>query len=186
MCIRDRVSGYDDGVIAPSERIAPLQPDHLAYVIYTSGSTGTPKGAANTHAGRVNDLLSMQDILQLTEEDRILHKTSLSFDVSVWEIFHALSIGCQVIIAKPGRVNDSQYYRDIVNKHAVTVTQFVPSMLCMIVDDLEPGDWASIRHLIVGGEALNSSVQTQLHNALPHAHLWNICLLYTSPSPRDS
>ena len=35
---------YDDGVIAASERIAPLQPDHLAYVIYTSGSTGTPKG----------------------------------------------------------------------------------------------------------------------------------------------
>ena len=143
-------------------------------MIYTSGSTGTPKGAANTHAGRVNDLLSMQDILQLTEEDRILHKTSLSFDVSVWEIFHALSIGCQLVIAQPGRVNDSQYYRDIVNKHAVTVTQFVPSMLGMIVDDLEPGDWASIRHLIVGGEALNRSVQTQLQNALPHVHLWNM------------
>ena len=39
---RDAVSGYDDGVIAASERITPLQPDHLAYVIYTSGSTGTP------------------------------------------------------------------------------------------------------------------------------------------------
>ena len=70
---RDIVSGYDDGVIAPSERIAPLQPDHLAYVIYTSGSTGTPKGAANSQLGMINHMFWMQDILQLTEEDRILH-----------------------------------------------------------------------------------------------------------------
>ena len=77
---RDVVSGYDDGVIAASERIAPLQPDHLAYVIYTSGSTGTPKGAANSQLGMINHMFWMQDILQLTEEDRILHKTSLSFD----------------------------------------------------------------------------------------------------------
>ena len=83
---RDAVSGYDDGVIAPTERITPLQPDHLAYVIYTSGSTGTPKGAANSQLGTINHMFWMQDILQLTEEDRILHKTSLSFDVSVWEL----------------------------------------------------------------------------------------------------
>ena len=96
---RDAVSGYDAGVIAASERITPLQPDHLAYVIYTSGSTGTPKGAANTHAGRVNDLLSMQDILQLTEEDRILHKTSLSFDAAVWEWILPLIVGAQVAVS---------------------------------------------------------------------------------------
>ncbi|HUC63937.1 MAG TPA: condensation domain-containing protein, partial [Stellaceae bacterium] len=30
--------------LAPSERLAPLVPDHLAYIIYTSGSTGAPKG----------------------------------------------------------------------------------------------------------------------------------------------
>ena len=85
-----------------------------------------------------------------------------------------LSIGCQLVIAQPGRVSDSQYYRDVVNKHAVTVTQFVPSMLGMIIDDLEPGDWASIRHLLTGGEALNLGVQHKLHTTLPHADLWNV------------
>ena len=33
-----QLEALPDGVIAPSERIAPLQPDHLAYLIYTSGS----------------------------------------------------------------------------------------------------------------------------------------------------
>ena len=74
-----------DGVIAASERLAPLQPDHLAYLIYTSGSTGTPKGAGNNHDGITNRLSWMQDALKLTEEDRILQKTAIGFDVSVWE-----------------------------------------------------------------------------------------------------
>ena len=54
------------------------------------------------------------------------------------------------------------------------MTQFGPSMLGMIIDDLEPGDWASIRHLLTGGEALNLGVQHKLHTTLPHADLWNV------------
>ena len=66
-----QLQSLPDGVIAPSERIAPLQPDHLAYLIYTSGSTGTPKGAGNSHDGITKRLSWMQDVLKLTEEDRI-------------------------------------------------------------------------------------------------------------------
>ena len=46
-----QLEALPDGVIAASERITPLQPDHLAYLIYTSGSTGVPKGAGNNHDG---------------------------------------------------------------------------------------------------------------------------------------
>ena len=58
-----------DGVIAASERIAPLQPDHLAYLIYTSGSTGTPKGVAVTHETAVNLGYSQIVAFGLTRED---------------------------------------------------------------------------------------------------------------------
>lgn len=61
--------------------------DALAYVIYTSGSTGRPKGAMNTHGGISNRLLWMQDQYALTEDDRVLQKTPIGFDVSVWELF---------------------------------------------------------------------------------------------------
>jgi len=80
-----QLEALPDGVIAPSERLAPLQPEHLAYLIYTSGSTGVPKGAGNSHDGITNRLSWMQDVLKLTEKDRILQKTAIGFDVSVWE-----------------------------------------------------------------------------------------------------
>ena len=57
--------------------------------IYTSGSTGTPKGVVNTHAAIVNRLLWMQNEYGLTSADRVLQKTPVGFDVSVWEIFLA-------------------------------------------------------------------------------------------------
>src|SRR5262249_9407895 len=60
--------------------------NNLAYVIYTSGSTGRPKGVLITHHGLSNRLLWMQDTYRLTESDHVLHKTPISFDVSVWEI----------------------------------------------------------------------------------------------------
>ena len=66
---------------------------NLAYAIYTSGSTGKPKGVPNIHEGIVNRLLWMQEMYQLTGNDRVLQKTPFSFDVSVWEFFSAADDG---------------------------------------------------------------------------------------------
>src|SRR5258708_5425316 len=67
-----------------------VKPQHLAYVIYTSGSTGTPKGVTVSHSSIVNHLQWRQENYPLSNGDRFLHKASLSFDISVWEIFAPL------------------------------------------------------------------------------------------------
>src|SRR6185295_10269526 len=73
---------------APEPPPVPLaRPDHPAYAIYTSGSTGRPKGAVNSHRGIVNRLRWMQEVHGMRAEDRVLHKTPFSFDISVWELF---------------------------------------------------------------------------------------------------
>ena len=146
----------------------------MAYVIFTSGSTGNPKGVGNTHSGTINHIAWMQDIINLTDKDRVLQKTSLSFDVSVWEIFHPLLMGCQLIIAKSGKWNDAKYYKDVIAKYSITATQFVPSMLDLIIDEIEPGDWRSVRHLLTGGEALDRILQKKIHASLPNVQLWNV------------
>ncbi|WP_305119584.1 AMP-binding protein, partial [Xanthomonas translucens] len=74
-----------------------LHPQHPAYVIYTSGSTGTPKGVINTHAAIDNRLLWMQQALQLQPEQRVLQKTPVGFDVSVWELFWPLRVGARLV-----------------------------------------------------------------------------------------
>ena len=75
----------------PPERTA--SPGDTAYVIYTSGSTGRPKGVAVPHRGVVNRLLWMQETYRIGPDDRVLQKTPLTFDVSVWELFWPLMTG---------------------------------------------------------------------------------------------
>src|SRR4029077_16510926 len=79
----------------------PLLPDHPAYVIYTSGSTGQPKGVVVSHRALGNRLQYARagDVLAT---DTFLQKTTISFDVSVLEIFAPLVIGGRTVLARPG------------------------------------------------------------------------------------
>ncbi|MBV9774029.1 MAG: AMP-binding protein, partial [Gemmatimonadetes bacterium] len=81
---------------APRSGVAP---ENLAYVIYTSGSTGQPKGVAVPHRAVVNLALDMAARLQLRPTDRLLNFASLSFDVSVEEIFTAWSSGAALVLS---------------------------------------------------------------------------------------
>ncbi|MEG0121385.1 MAG: AMP-binding protein, partial [Pseudomonas sp.] len=76
-----------------------LDGDNLAYVIYTSGSTGKPKGVTLRHGGLSNHMQWMQECLQLTPADRVLQKTAISFDASVWEFWLPLMNGAQLVLA---------------------------------------------------------------------------------------
>ena len=78
----------------------------LAYVIYTSGSTGQPKGVAIAHTSAVNLLEWQRARDGFRQGARTLQFTSLSFDVSVQEIFSTLvSGGTLVMVADETRRN---------------------------------------------------------------------------------
>ncbi len=85
-----------------AESPAPLPPEaapeHLAYVIYTSGSTGRPKGVMIRHSGAVNFFEGMDQRIGCGPEDTLLAVTSISFDISVLEIFWTLSRGARVVL----------------------------------------------------------------------------------------
>ena len=92
--------------IARAEPVGPLpepDPENLAYVIYTSGSTGHPKGVMIPHRAICNHMLWMLGRFPLTESDRVLQKTPISFDASVWEFWAPLMAGSQLVMADPGR-----------------------------------------------------------------------------------
>ena len=69
-----------------------------AYVIYTSGSTGRPKGVVITHRNALNFFAGMDDVLG-TDPGTWLAVTSLSFDISVLELFWTLTNGFTVVLA---------------------------------------------------------------------------------------
>ena len=66
---------------------------NLAYVIYTSGSTGEPKGVAVTHQSVIAMITWARQCFTDSELGRVAATTSVSFDLSVFEILVPLCTG---------------------------------------------------------------------------------------------
>ncbi|GCE31294.1 hypothetical protein KDA_67780 [Dictyobacter alpinus] len=148
--------------------------DNLAYVIYTSGSTGRPKGVMNTQRGISNRLQWMQEAYQLGANDRVLQKTPISFDVSVWEFFWPLLYGAQLVLAKPGGQRDSEYLVATIREQQITTMHFVPSMLRAFLAAPEVESCSSLQRVICSGEALPYDLQQTFFERLPQAKLYNL------------
>ncbi|MDH4471665.1 MAG: LLM class flavin-dependent oxidoreductase [Fluviicola sp.] len=92
---KDRAEIFNEGVNAV---LTPILPGQLAYMIYTSGSTGTPKGVMIEHRSLFNFVHALDEIVPLTPKDHFLAVTSISFDISILELFWTLSKGVAVTI----------------------------------------------------------------------------------------
>ena len=85
---------------APPPR-AGVSPRDLAYVIYTSGSTGEPKGVMVEHRAALNTVADINRRFAVGREDAILGLSSLSFDLSVYDVFGVLGAGGRLVLPRP-------------------------------------------------------------------------------------
>jgi natural product biosynthesis luciferase-like monooxygenase protein len=72
---------------------------HMAYMIYTSGSTGRPKGVMVEHRNVANFFTGMDARISHEPAGVWMAVTSLSFDISVLELFWTLARGFKVVIS---------------------------------------------------------------------------------------
>ncbi|HET7461434.1 MAG TPA: amino acid adenylation domain-containing protein, partial [Longimicrobium sp.] len=83
------------------EEPAPLAvPGNLAYVIFTSGSTAGPKGVEIEHRSAAAMLVWIKGALGEGERAAVLGSTSVTFDVSVAEIFGTLAWGGTLVLVE--------------------------------------------------------------------------------------
>ncbi|GAA1985295.1 amino acid adenylation domain-containing protein [Catenulispora subtropica] len=147
-------ASWDDG----------LRPDHLAYVMFTSGSTGTPKGVAITHRAVVNGVRDLRNVAQVGTGSRVLAATSVNFDVSVFEIFTALSTGAVVEV-----VRDVLELAERDGWSGTTVSA-VPTVFSALLDG---GTALDVQTVIFAGEALSADLVDKTRAALPGVRVVN-------------
>lgn len=134
--------------------VSDATPSNLAYVIYTSGSTGKPKGVMISHQAIGNHMFWMQTAFPLNAADKVLQKTPFSFDASIWEFYAPLLAGAQLVMARPGGHQDSEYLIEAIAKYKVTILQVVPSLLQMLLESQGFESCQSLRRVFCGGEAI--------------------------------
>ena len=137
-----------------------LSPDNLAYVIYTSGSTGEPKGVMLTHRGLVNHNHAAAGLFELTPSDRVLQFCSISFDVSVEEMFPSWAAGATVVLRADDLPILGPQWLAWLREHRLTVLNLPTAYWHEWGRDLESmGESlpAGVRLVVVGGEKVLGS-----------------------------
>ena len=156
----------DTGEIEPA-----TDADALAYVIYTSGSTGLPKGVAISHRAAVNTILDVNRMARLTQLDRVFAVSSLSFDLSVYDIFGPLAAGAAIVLPDPKPHPDPVQWLESVRAGGVTLWNSVPALLELLLDAAQDTSVAlgPLRLAMLSGDWIPVSLPERLRQFVPGA-----------------
>jgi len=100
---------------------------------------------------------AMREPLQIVPEDRVLQFTSLSFDISVWEIWLALGTGARLVLGKKETMRSASELRNLMQRHGVTLAGLLPSLIKI----LNPAELPELRKLAVGGDRVPAQIATE-------------------------
>ncbi|MDB6020485.1 MAG: peptide synthetase [Pedosphaera sp.] len=125
-----------------------LTPDDCAYIIYTSGSTGRPKGVMISHRSICHLVRSEGSVLGLRENDVVFQGFSLSFDMSLEEIWPTWTAGATLLVGTTEMMRAGSDLAALLAREEVTVWSCVPTLLAM-----QETTVPTLRLLNLGGEA---------------------------------
>lgn len=127
--------------------VTSVTSSNLAYVIYTSGSTGKPKGVMVEHRNVVNFFAGMDQTIGAEPPGVWLAVTSISFDISVLELFWTLTRGFKVVLQAE---QPSQIQSTPVREHRREISRNVAFSLFYFATD-EGGPAAEKYRLLLDG-----------------------------------
>jgi amino acid adenylation domain-containing protein len=173
------------------------EPGDLAYVIFTSGSTGMPKGVMIDHNAAANTIVDINQRFHINNQDKVLALSSLSFDLSVYDIFGTLAAGGTIVMPDSSGVQDPAHWAALIDDEQVSIWNSVPILMELMVEYLElqkrafpdstrivllSGDWIPvplpdrIKKLVKNAEIISLGGATE-------ASIWSIFYPIQTTSP---
>lgn len=174
------VVGGDHEGLMPLDALRDPDPAELApvptgrdecMVMYTSGTTGRPKGVVLTHANILIQHCFMNGIeWRIGAEDRYLVVAPMAHRSGLGRLMNAMTLGGTLHVVTSF---DAGHVVDVIEREAVTVFGMVPTMCRMLMPALEeaPARCASLRRIVVTGEAFPVALKQKLIELLPDAEL---------------
>lgn len=142
----ERMYEYNTETITPQRAL-----DELAYVIYTSGSTGKPKGVMITHREACNTIIDINTRFDITEKDNIIGVSAFSFDLSVYDLFGALSTGACYCIAQDAK--DTEEIAGIMEHYGITFWNSVPAIMDIFIENIPKGFRSqTLKNVLLSGD----------------------------------
>jgi amino acid adenylation domain-containing protein len=136
--------------------VVPTTPENAAYAIYTSGSTGRPKGVLIEHRSTVVVLHWLKETVTDEERASVLGSTSISFDVSIAEIFGTLCWGGKLVL-----VENALSLAELGETAGIRLASMVPSAAQELLR--MGGIPSTVKSLNLGGEPLPNALAQGLY-----------------------
>ncbi|KXH83235.1 non-ribosomal peptide synthetase family protein [Chryseobacterium kwangjuense] len=134
----------------------------LAYTIYTSGSTGKPKGVMISHHSIQHLVTWHNQYFHVDHTSCLTLVAGLAFDISVWEVWSALTSGATIFIADNEDRTGGTALVNFFRKNRIT-HGFVPSVLApAFVEGSKTYHDLSLMYLFTGGEKLKPIITSEL------------------------
>ncbi|MBQ1877130.1 MAG: amino acid adenylation domain-containing protein, partial [Selenomonas sp.] len=147
-----------------------ITPDDLAYLIYTSGSTGRPKGVMLRHEGICNYLYGHPANVfangVLTDADRVLSVTTISFDAALQDIGMAYYNGKTLIVATEEQANNPLELAQLIQEQHINMVSGTPSrwQTWLTSDDFCQAI-SQVKICRAGGEKFSDALLQQMRSA---------------------